>query len=162
MLFRFAGSVVNIAHVPKECLYHLRLPIAMSSSATVQPSSLTSTLPPPCIALTARLFVDLSKVDHATITERRHTRMMAPKSNMLTREEFASLLTVGNTCAVLEPPAVIPAEHRARLIALGYMVHLQGRLRMTTPGRSRMGAGFENRPSPIEIRPLGVKTGNGP
>ena len=60
---------------------------------------------------------------------------MAPKSKMLSREEFASLLTVGNTCAVLEPPAVIAAEHRARLIALGYMVDLSGRLRMTTPGR---------------------------
>jgi hypothetical protein len=33
MLFRFAESVVNIAHVPKECLYLLRLPIAMSSFA---------------------------------------------------------------------------------------------------------------------------------
>src|SRR3984893_7237294 len=137
MLFRFAGSVVNIAHVPKECLYHLRLPIAMSSSATVQPSSLTSTSPPQCIALTTRLFVDLSKVDHATIAERRHTRMMAPKSHMLTREEFASLLTVGNT-SVNEPAAVIPAEHSARLIGLGYMVDLAGRLRMTTPGRSRI------------------------
>jgi hypothetical protein len=60
---------------------------------------------------------------------------MAPKSKMLSREEFASLLTVGNTCAVLEPPAVIPAEHRARLIALGYTVDLLGRLRMTAPGR---------------------------
>ena len=64
--------------------------------------------------------------------------MMAPKSKMLSREEFASLLTVGNTCAVLEPPAVIAAEHRARLIALGYMVDLSGRLRMTTPGRLRI------------------------
>ena len=51
---------------------------------------------------------------------------MAPKSKMLSREEFVSLLTVGNTCAVLEPPAVIAAEHRARLIALGYMVDLSG------------------------------------
>jgi len=46
------------------------LPIAMSWSATATPSSLTSTSPPRCIALMARLFVDLSKVDHATITER--------------------------------------------------------------------------------------------
>jgi hypothetical protein len=60
---------------------------------------------------------------------------------MLTREEFASLLTVGNTSAVLEPPAVIPAEHSARLIALGYMVDLEGRLRMTTLGRIRIYAG---------------------
>jgi hypothetical protein len=67
-----------------------------------------------------------------------HSRIMASESEPLTPEEFASLLTVGNTCAVREPPAVIPAQHRARLIELGYMVNLQGRLRMTTPGRSRM------------------------
>ena len=29
---------------------------------------------------------------------------------------------------------LVPAEHSARLIALGYMVDLAGRLRMTTPG----------------------------
>jgi hypothetical protein len=65
---------------------------------------------------------------------------MASKSKKLTREEFASLFTVGNTCAVSEPPAVIPAEHSARLIELGYMVDLAGRLRMTTPGRARIAA----------------------
>jgi hypothetical protein len=69
--------------------------------------------------------------------------MMAKKPETLTHEEFASLLTVGNTCAVLEPPSVIPAEHSARLIGLGYMVDLSGRLRMTTPGRRRLAAGFE-------------------
>jgi hypothetical protein len=88
----------------------------------------------------AALFINVSKVDHAATTERGHTRIMAPKSKMLTGEEFASLLTVGNTCAVLAPPAVIPAKHRARLIELGYMVHLSGRLRMTTPGRARIAA----------------------
>ena len=67
--------------------------------------------------------------------------MMARDSKPLTPEQFASLLTVGNTCAVREPPAVIPAEHRARLIALGYMADLCGRLRMTAPGRSRIAAG---------------------
>jgi hypothetical protein len=72
-----------------------------------------------------------------------HSRMMASESKELTRKEFASLLIVGNTCAVREPPAAIPARHRARLIALGYIVHLQGRLRMTTPGRARIAAGFE-------------------
>jgi hypothetical protein len=77
--------------------------------------------------------------------------MMAYESEMLTREEFASLLTVGNTCTVLEPPAIIPAEHSARLIALGYMADLFGRLRMTASGRSRIAAGFENRPLPFEI-----------
>ena len=70
---------------------------------------------------------------------------MVPKSKKLTREEFASLLTVGNTSAVLEPPAVIPAEHSARLIALGYMADLSGRLRMTTAGRVRIAAGVPKR-----------------
>jgi hypothetical protein len=72
--------------------------------------------------------------------------MMALKSKTLTSQEFVSLLLVGNTCAVVEQPALIPAEHSIRLIALGYMVDLSGRLRMTTPGRHRIAAGFENRP----------------
>jgi hypothetical protein len=62
---------------------------------------------------------------------------------MLTREEFASLLIVGNTSAGVDPPAAIPAEHRAKLIVLGYMVDLDGRLRMTTPGRQRIREGIE-------------------
>jgi hypothetical protein len=66
---------------------------------------------------------------------------MAAAREMLTSEEFASLVTVGNTSAVTSPPAVIPAEHRARLIALGYMVYMKGRLRMTTEGRIRIYAG---------------------
>jgi hypothetical protein len=64
--------------------------------------------------------------------------MASEPSKRLSKEEFASLLTVGNTCAVLEPPAVIPAEHSSRLIALGYMADLEGRLRMTSPGRARI------------------------
>jgi hypothetical protein len=72
---------------------------------------------------------------------------MAPKlSKHLSAPEFASLLVVGNT-AVNGPPAVIPAEHSARLTGLGYMMDLAGRLRMTTPGRSRVAAGFENKPA---------------
>jgi hypothetical protein len=66
---------------------------------------------------------------------------MALASEMRTPEEFASLLKVGNTSAVTMPPAVIPAAHSARLISLGYMVFLEGRLRMTTPGRIRIYAG---------------------
>jgi hypothetical protein len=72
--------------------------------------------------------------------------MMASETKRLTREEFSSLLMVGNTCAVTAPPAVIPTEHSARLIALGYMADIAGRLRMTTPGRRRIAAGIENRP----------------
>jgi hypothetical protein len=70
---------------------------------------------------------------------------MAPKlSKRLSAPEFASLLIVGNT-AVNGLPAVIPAEHSARLTGLGFMMHLAGRLRMTTPGWSRIAAGFENK-----------------
>jgi hypothetical protein len=72
---------------------------------------------------------------------------MTLDSEMLTREEFASLLTVGNTCAVTDPPAAIPAEHRVRLIALGYIADILGRLRMTTVGRRRIAAG-ESLPQP--------------
>jgi hypothetical protein len=63
------------------------------------------------------------------------------EAQVLTPEEFASLLLVGNTPAITRPPAVIPAPHSARLIALGYMVEIDGRLRMTTQGRVRIYAG---------------------
>jgi hypothetical protein len=59
-------------------------------------------------------------------------------SEALTPEEFASLRKVRNTSAVTSPPAVIPANHRVRLIALGYMADIAGWLRMTTPGRVPM------------------------
>src|ERR1700692_1452871 len=63
----------------------------------------------------------LSKFDHVPMHERGHSRVMASESAMLTHEEFASLLTVGNTSAVRDPPPVIPAEHSTRLIELGYI-----------------------------------------
>jgi hypothetical protein len=78
---------------------------------------------------------------------------MASKSEKLTLEEFASLLTVGNT-SVNQPPAAIPVEHSARLIGLGYMADLAGRLRMTTPGRRRIAAGLENRPALLVSKDL--------
>jgi hypothetical protein len=65
---------------------------------------------------------------------------MASEAIKLTDEEFASLLAVGNAPANSSPPA-IPSAHSIRLIALGYMVDLAGRLRMTTPGRVRIYAG---------------------
>jgi hypothetical protein len=58
----------------------------------------------------------------------------------LTVKEFASLLAVGNMAAN-GPAPMIPGEHSARLIALGYMVDLEGKLRLTTPGRIRIAAG---------------------
>jgi hypothetical protein len=77
---------------------------------------------------------------------------MAHKAEKLTGEEFASLLKVANTSAVLEPPAVISAEHSARLIELGYMVYLGGRLRMTGTGRYRIAAEEnQNRPAPKAV-----------
>ena len=66
--------------------------------------------------------------------------MMARSLKKLTGAELASLLKVGNTNAVLEPPAVIPAAHSARLIGLGYMVDMEGRLRMTGAGRYKIAA----------------------
>jgi hypothetical protein len=67
-------------------------------------------------------------------------RVMALEAQMLTTEEFASLLTVGNA-PVNSSALTIPTAHSARLIALGYMVDLAGKLRMTTPGRIRIYAG---------------------
>jgi hypothetical protein len=61
-------------------------------------------------------------------------------SDFLTHEEFSSLFLVGNTLPV-HPPALVPTEHSARLIALGYMSDFAGRLRMTKPGRHRIAAG---------------------
>ena len=66
---------------------------------------------------------------------------MASKAKTLSLGEFASLLTVGNTRVNMSAPA-IPAAHSARLIALGYMADLEGRLRMTTPGLFRIYAGL--------------------
>lgn len=66
---------------------------------------------------------------------------MTEQSTALTQGEFASLLLVGEKPSVFGPPVVIPADHSARLIEMGYMVHLQGRLRMTTSGRLRIKAG---------------------
>jgi hypothetical protein len=60
---------------------------------------------------------------------------------MLTQEEFASLLLIGHAPSTYGTLAVIPPEHSARLIALGYMADIHGRLRMTTPGRIRLAAG---------------------
>ena len=81
---------------------------------------------------------------------------MASKPKALTREEFASLLTVGR-CAVFDPPAAIPAEHSARLVKLGYIADIADRLRMTSPGRRRIEAGFENRPLTNQANFLGFE-----
>jgi hypothetical protein len=56
---------------------------------------------------------------------------------MLTQQEFASLLLVA-TPSTYRSPTAIPPEDSARLIALGYIADIQGKLRMTTPGRNRL------------------------
>jgi hypothetical protein len=90
------------------------------------------------------LSIHVSIIDHAASCETGDTAIMAAKSKILSTEEFASLLLVGNTSAVTEPPAVIPFEHSAKLIAQGYMMHLVGRLRMTFEGRQRIREDLEN------------------
>jgi hypothetical protein len=67
--------------------------------------------------------------------------MMALDAEVLPPEEFASLPRVADSSAFRNAPAVIPADHSDRLIALGYMVDLEGRLRMTTQGRIRIYVG---------------------
>jgi hypothetical protein len=67
--------------------------------------------------------------------------MMALDAEVLTPEEFASLPRVADSSAFRNAPAVIPADHSARLIAFGYMVEIDGRLRMTTQGRVRIYVG---------------------
>lgn len=67
---------------------------------------------------------------------------------MLTNEEFASLLLIGAP-STYGSPALIPLEHSARLIALGYVADIQGKLRMTTPGRKRLAAGTYSPPAQV-------------
>jgi hypothetical protein len=62
--------------------------------------------------------------------------MMASEAKVLSPDEFASLLLVGYTPATNRPPAVIPPEHSTRLIALGNMADIAGRLRMTHTGQN--------------------------
>jgi len=61
---------------------------------------------------------------------------MAVESQILTIDEFASLLTVGDAPENSTP--AIPAAHSARLIAFGYLVDSAGSLRVTTLGRIRI------------------------
>jgi len=69
-----------------------------------------------------------------------YARTMASEPETLSPEEFASLCVVSNTL-INSPAPLIPAEHSARLIALGYIANIGNRLRMTTPGRFRIYAG---------------------
>ena len=55
-------------------------------------------------------------------------------------DDDSSLFLVGNNLPA-HPPALVPADHCARLIALGYISDFACRLRMTSPGRHRIAAG---------------------
>jgi len=69
---------------------------------------------------------------------------MDPKpSKPLSKEEFTSLVRVGDCALQTTAPAAIPAEHKRRLAELGYLMKLLGRLRVTTIGRRRIEVGFE-------------------
>ena len=56
---------------------------------------------------------------------------------LLTRDQFISLLMVGDA-RPNGPAPIIPIDHETLLIRLGFVVNLQGLLRMTTPGRLRI------------------------
>ena len=66
-------------------------------------------------------------------------RNMAPNLTApLSREEFASLQEIGKGGRIQR---IIPAEHRDRLISLGYIAERLHGLRLTDAGRTRLAAG---------------------
>jgi hypothetical protein len=127
------GHIVEIENRSQVPAYRLRLRSAASLSVSRRAFTTAH-------KSTAHLFLRVSKIDHSVFAKTVHNHVMASVATKLTPEEFASLLAVGNTPVNGSTPA-IPTAHSARLIALGYMVDLQGRLRMTTPGRIRIYAG---------------------
>ena len=66
---------------------------------------------------------------------------MKSEIEIITADEFASLLRVADLSTFRDSPAVIPAGHKERLVALGYLTDISGRLRITTLGRNRINAG---------------------
>jgi hypothetical protein len=74
-------------------------------------------------------------------------------SEFLNSDQFISLLTVGDVTPTGRAPT-IPIDHETLLVRLGYVVNLQGRLRITTHGRLRLAS--------IEAPPGAGKTQTGP
>jgi hypothetical protein len=99
------------------------------------------------------LVSDLSDIARAPASEAHNIRSMSYDApEFLTRDQFISLLMVGDvTPAGLAP--IIPIDHETLLVRLGYVVNLQGRLRITTYGRQRLAS--------IEATPGAGKTGGG-
>ena len=59
------------------------------------------------------------------------------ESEILTLDQLVSLLMVGDE-RQSDPEPIIPIDHETLLIRIGYVVKLQGRLRVTTSGRMRI------------------------
>jgi len=74
-------------------------------------------------------------------------------SEFLNSDQFISLLMVGDVTPTGRA-ATIPIDHETLLVRLGYVVNLQGRLRITTHGRLRLAS--------IEAPPGAGKTQSGP
>ena len=70
----------------------------------------------------------------------------------LTRDQFISLLMVGDVTPNGLAP-IIPIDHETLLVRLGYVVNLEGRLRITTHGRQRLAS--------IEAIPMAGIIGSG-
>ena len=80
----------------------------------------------------------LSDIARAPASEAHNVRTMAYDApEFLTRDQFISLLMVGDVTPTGLAP-IIPIDHETLLIRLGYVVNLQGRLRITTHGRLRL------------------------
>ena len=95
----------------------------------------------------------LSDIARARASEAHNIRTMAYDApEFLTRDQFISLLMVGDvTPSGLAP--IIPIDHETLLVRLGYVVNLQGRLRITTHGRQRLAS--------IEAIPMAGIIGSG-
>jgi hypothetical protein len=124
-----------------------RVHFGMSAVSPLHPHVVSAAMSGP--GPEAALFADLSKIEQANFAKPVIKFLILSRgwrAKMLTHEEFASLLSIG-TPSTYRCPAVIPPEHRARLIELGYVVDIQGKLRMTTPGRNCLAAGTYSSPT---------------
>lgn len=77
---------------------------------------------------------------------------MTDPIEFLTRDQFISLLMVADAGPNSHAP-IIPIDHETPLVGLGYVANLQGKLRMTTPGRERI-ASIEAAPPQCENQNL--------
>ena len=95
----------------------------------------------------------LSDIARARASEAHNIRTMAYDApEFLTRDQFISLLMVGDVTPNGLAP-IIPIDHETLLVRLGYVVNLEGRLRITTHGRQRLAS--------IEAIPMAGIIGSG-